>query len=151
MKFSPVYYDLLRLTLSAVVLTPGFRSCALSNQPLTGVLNLLTVRPEFMQPPCLCGSSTHRSISTDPLATCAAVDRWDRQTLTVHVSYRILHAWTAYWIGMSVRCCVEIMNCYWLVRWGVGVVICLERGADCLQMVQLLPLPSQNPIISCLF
>ena len=34
--------------------------------------------------------------------------------------------------------------------WGVGVVICLERGAYCLQMVQLMPLPSQNPIISCL-
>ena len=31
----------------------------------------------------------------------------------------------------------------------VGVVMCLERGADCLHMVQLTPLPSQNPIISC--
>jgi len=34
-------------------------------------------------------------------------------------------------------------------RRGVGVVICLERGADCLHTVQLMPLPSQNPIISC--
>ena len=34
--------------------------------------------------------------------------------------------------------------------WGVGVVICLERGADCLHMVQLMPLPSQNPVVSCL-
>ena len=32
----------------------------------------------------------------------------------------------------------------------VGVVICLQRCADCLHMVQLMPLPSQNPIISCL-
>jgi len=30
------------------------------------------------------------------------------------------------------------------------VVVCLERGADCLHMVQLMPLPSPNPIISCL-
>jgi len=30
------------------------------------------------------------------------------------------------------------------------VVICLEQGADCLHMAQLMPLPSQNPIISCL-
>jgi len=30
------------------------------------------------------------------------------------------------------------------------VVICLEQGADCLLMVLLMPLPSQNPIISCL-
>jgi len=36
------------------------------------------------------------------------------------------------------------------VKWGVGVVICLEWGADCLRMVQLMPLPSHNPIISCL-
>jgi len=33
---------------------------------------------------------------------------------------------------------------------GVGVVISLEQGADCLRMVQLMPLPSQNPIVSCL-
>jgi len=26
----------------------------------------------------------------------------------------------------------------------------VERRADCLYMVQLMPLPSQNPIISCL-
>ena len=32
----------------------------------------------------------------------------------------------------------------------VGVVICLERGADCLHMVQLMPLPSPNLTISCL-
>ena len=31
-------------------------------------------------------------------------------------------------------------------RWGVGVVICREQGADCLHMVQLTSLPSQNPI-----
>ena len=30
------------------------------------------------------------------------------------------------------------------------MVICLQRDADCLHMVQLMPLPSQNPTISCL-
>jgi len=35
-------------------------------------------------------------------------------------------------------------------QWGVGVVICLERGADCLHTVQLIPLPSQNLIVTCL-
>jgi len=43
--------------------------------------------------------------------------------------------------------------CIWPVkieRGGVDVVICLERGADFLHMVQLMPLPYQNPIISCL-
>ena len=28
---------------------------------------------------------------------------------------------------------------------GVGVVICLERGADCLHMVQLMPLYPKTP------
>ena len=32
---------------------------------------------------------------------------------------------------------------------GVGVVICLERGADCLLMVQLVPLPFPSPIMWC--
>ena len=36
----------------------------------------------------------------------------------------------------------------WVMRCWCG--ICLERGADCLPMVQLMPLPSQNPVISCL-
>ena len=35
-------------------------------------------------------------------------------------------------------------------RWCVDAVICLERGADCLYMVQLMPLHPINPIISCL-
>ena len=30
------------------------------------------------------------------------------------------------------------------------MVICLERGADCLHIVQLMSLLSQNPVISCL-
>ena len=29
------------------------------------------------------------------------------------------------------------------------MVVCLEQGADCLHMVQLMPRPSYNPIISC--
>jgi len=33
--------------------------------------------------------------------------------------------------------------------WGAGMVICLERGADCLHMVQLMPLASQNLNICC--
>jgi len=31
------------------------------------------------------------------------------------------------------------------------MVICLEQGADCLRMVWLMPVPSQNPVISCSF
>jgi len=37
------------------------------------------------------------------------------------------------------------------LEWAAGVVIRLERGADCLHVVQLMPLPPPNPIISCLF
>ena len=29
--------------------------------------------------------------------------------------------------------------------WGVGVVVCLEQGADCLHMVQLMPLHPRTP------
>ena len=33
---------------------------------------------------------------------------------------------------------------------GVGVVICLKQGADCLHMVQLMPLPFENSPLFCL-
>ena len=44
------------------------------------------------------------------------------------------------WFG--VRKSIRHVKIEW---WGVGVVICLERDADCLHMVQLMPLPSQTP------
>ena len=34
---------------------------------------------------------------------------------------------------------------YKIESWGVGVVICLEWGADCLHMVQLMPLYPKSP------
>ena len=49
-----------------------------------------------------------------------------------------------YWLG--IRKSIRPVKIEW---WGVDVVICLEWGADCLLMVQLMPLPSQNLIISC--
>ena len=50
---------------------------------------------------------------------------------------------------------ISVLTCWLGVRkstrpvkiewWGVGVVICLEQGADCLRMVQLMPLHSKTP------
>ena len=56
-------------------------------------------------------------------------------------------------IGLAVGCYYFLPGLWKSIRpvkiewWGVGVVICLERGTDCLHMVQLMPL---HPIISCL-
>jgi len=36
------------------------------------------------------------------------------------------------------------------MRWHSMMVICLEQGADCLHMGQLMPLAISRPIISCL-
>jgi len=47
------------------------------------------------------------------------------------------------WLGVSNS--IHPVN----IVWYVGVVICLQREADCLYMVQLMPLPSRNLIISC--
>jgi len=69
-----------------------------------------------------------------------------------------------WWSVVIVVCLCVVLQCFdtvvwvsgragWHAKiewWGVGVVICLECGADCLHMVQLMPLPSQNPIIFCL-
>jgi len=37
--------------------------------------------------------------------------------------------------------------CKKIERWGADVVICLEQGADCFHVVQLMPLSSPNPVI----
>ena len=44
------------------------------------------------------------------------------------------------WLG--VRRSIRPVKIKW---WGVGVVICLQRGADCLHMVQLMPLHPKTP------
>ena len=51
------------------------------------------------------------------------------------------------------HCWLGVRKSIWPVKiewWGVDVVICLEWGADCLHVVQLMPLPSQNSVIFCL-
>ena len=52
------------------------------------------------------------------------------------------------------RCWLGVMKSIRPVKiewWGVGVVICLDRGSDCLHMVQLMPLSSQTPLsLPCL-
>jgi len=50
------------------------------------------------------------------------------------------------WLG--IRKSIRPVKTEW---WGVCVVICLERDADCLHMVQLMPLPSHNPVIFASF
>ena len=70
-----------------------------------------------------------------------------------------------WWSVVIVVCLCVVLQCLDTVVWvsgragwrakiewcGVGVVICLECGADCLHMVQLMPPPSQNPIIFASF
>jgi len=49
------------------------------------------------------------------------------------------------WLG--VRKSIRPVKIEW---WCVGVIICLDQGADCLHIVQLMPQPYQNSIISSL-
>jgi len=62
--------------------------------------------------------------------------------LTVKTALKSATFWRSYvqkhW-WLDVRKCVKIE---W---WGVGVVICLKRGADCLHMVQLMSLHPKTP------
>ena len=53
---------------------------------------------------------------------------------------------TSVLLTLLVGCQNKHPACKKIEWWGAGVVICLEQGADELQMVQLMPLP---PIISC--
>ena len=88
--------------------------------------------------------------------------------------FRTRQCWLKLWVSCTiVRCCYDckaslaptqhdsvLWHCWLSIRksiqpvkiewWCAGVVICLERGADRLHMFQVMPLPSPNPIISCL-
>jgi len=67
--------------------------------------------------------------------------------LTVQISVWLsMHLWHC---RLRVRKSIQPVKTEW---WGVGVAICLERGADCLHMVQLMrhATASPNPIFSCL-
>jgi len=53
-----------------------------------------------------------------------------------------------YWHIVLWHCWLVVMMSIRPVKielWGVDVVICLERGADCLHMAQLMPLHPQTP------
>ena len=77
---------------------------------------------------------------------CAAIFCWnvpsmrgicvDNISLFCSLKAVLWHCWLA--VGNSIR----LVKIEW--------VICLQRDADYLHMVQLMPLPSSNPIISCL-
>jgi len=78
---------------------------------------------------------------------CLVVDRYSVQNclLIVNKCFFCPSVLRHCWLG--VRKSIQPVKINW---WGVGVgvVICLEWGADCLRMVQLMPLPLQTP--SCL-
>ena len=48
-------------------------------------------------------------------------------------------------VNLGVRKSIRPVEIEW---WGVGVVICLQQGADCLHMVQLMPLHPKTPSLA---
>ena len=55
-------------------------------------------------------------------------------------SHAIIHCLWHCWSG--VKKSIRPVKIEW---WGVDVVICVEHGADCSHMVQLMPLPPRTP------
>ena len=58
--------------------------------------------------------------------------------------------WARAFIALTRLGIRKSIRCVKIEWWGVGVVICLEWAADCLCIVQLMLLPCQNPVISCI-
>ena len=73
-----------------------------------------------------------RSSRSLDIIAIAIFDRPDQISHQVH-----WHCW------LSVRKSIWSVKIEW---WGVGVVICHERRADCLHIVQLMPLHSKTPL-----
>ena len=68
-----------------------------------------------------------------------------RQSTVFSIIYLIIFnrcASVLWYCRLGVRKSIRPVKIEW---WSVGVVICLERGADCLHMVQLMPLHPKTP------
>ena len=75
------------------------------------------------------------SASAPPPNGVQSVQPFLQGSLVCQVPSVIWHCW------LGIRNSIRPVKIDW---WGVGVVICLQRGADCLHMVQLTPLPPQT-------
>ena len=79
--------------------------------------------------------------------------KWPLVSYSCSISYSKLIEYSRYWYDSSVLWCCwlggrkgiqPVKNMEW---WGAGVVICLERGANNLHMVQLMPLPRHHLLL----
>jgi len=109
----------------------------------------------FKLPHCFSGLPLFLVPDKCPLNYMVSHNYWDPQFITVQ-----LLKWVAEWKHIKLcrnmgTCLVSaIWHCWLGVRksiqpaktewWGIGVVICLKWCADCLHIVRLMPLPSQN-------
>jgi len=104
---------------------PNFDSCNHNDRPQP----LLWRSLQTAQYDCDCMSrlgSSHWSCCTERIAVLYSLSTFVFSALTLLVWRQEEHPACKNW-------------------WGAGVVICLEWGADCLHMVQLMPLSSQTP------
>jgi len=76
----------------------------------------------------------------DHTQCCVSVKWWWMLDCCISLLFQMLPSVLWHW-SLGVRKSIRPVKFEW---WGVGVVSCLERGADCLHMVQLMPLPSQT-------
>ena len=86
-------------------------------------------------------TQTFSTLTLEPTVLWRWVSAYVKKCTYVYVPLVLWHCW------LGVRKSIWPLK---IEQWCVDVVICLEWGADCLHMVQLMPLPSQNSIISCL-
>ena len=89
-----------------------------------------------------CFPSTDSRLSRPP--TPASAERYVDRRRRRHCSDRFssLYVLQCFDTWLGVRKSIRPVTIEW---WGVGVVICLEQGADCLRTVQLMPLYPETP------
>jgi len=123
--------------LIAVLTSQGRGNCGVSG-PLESIWDFLRHIMQRMDHHCRCQlqcfqqagiilNSPMKNQSHDAACSHITLDN----IIIIRVHSVLLHCW------LGVRKSIRPVKIEW---WGVGVVICLERGTDCLHMVQLMPL-----------
>ena len=118
-----VWYGMVNVDLYSAIITKVSNAAQLMPLPLTvSCFSKIQIGFTFLEP-AYPGSPGKRAVKRVCVSVCVCSVLW--------------HCWLG----------VRKSNRHVKIEWWRGVVICLEQGADCLHLVQLLPLLSQNPII----
>ena len=102
----------------------------------------------LLQAGCPSSRPTNSVKALKAVRLCYTVNKISKSTPIYSACICLLYTISIYLPSVLWHCWLGVRKSIWPVKtewWGDGVVVCLEQGADCLHMVQLMPLHPETP------